>query len=287
MLHVLCALKPEARPLVEYFELRPVPKTGPFRICQNLEAGITLTLSGVGQSAAERALGFTHDYFAADKSHAWLNLGTAGHAALPTGRAVTLNRVTDAATGQTWFPSRVFPTALPAFELLTLEAPCREYRAELFDMEGAGFLRAATRLATLELVHIIKVVSDNAARPMEAINGAQVSGLIRENLALIEQDVQQLQRLSREERRLTAPGEEFETVASRWRFTTCQRHRLVALTRKWRVLHPGATSLAKTLAGCTSARQVLECLQRALDNAPITLHNSPRCPPARRSQGHQ
>ena len=271
MLHVLCALKPEARPLVDYFELRPLPKTGPFRVYQNLEAGITLTLSGVGKSAAGLAVNFTHDHFAADKSHAWLNVGIAGHADLPTGRAVTLNKVTDAATGQAWFPSRVFPTSLPAFELLTLDEPCREYRAELFDMEGAGFFRAVTRLATLELVHIIKIISDNATRPMEEINGTGVSGLITENLALVGEDVRQLQRLSREERSLAATGEEFEAVVSSWHFTTCQRHRLKTLARKWQALHPGETSLAKALAGCTSAGQALERLEHELDKTPVNL----------------
>lgn len=99
MLHITCALKPEARPLLDYFELRALSDAP--RIYHNGNAQISLTLSGIGKSAAARAVTRTHAYFNADKSHAWLNLGIAGHASLPVGQAVLVNKVTDDASGQT------------------------------------------------------------------------------------------------------------------------------------------------------------------------------------------
>ena len=112
MLHIISALKPEAGPLQDHFDLQPLADTT--SIYQNPEAHITLTLSGIGKSAAAAAVARTRDHFRAGRSHAWLNLGIAGHADLPLGQAVLINKVTDAASGLTWYPSRVFATKLPA-----------------------------------------------------------------------------------------------------------------------------------------------------------------------------
>ena len=54
MLHIVCALKPEARPLLDHFGLRALPDVP--RIYHNADAHISLTLSGIGKSAAAGAV---------------------------------------------------------------------------------------------------------------------------------------------------------------------------------------------------------------------------------------
>ena len=66
MLHIVCALKPEARPLLDHFGLRALPDEP--RIYHNADAHISLTLSGIGKSAAAGAVARTHAYFDADRS---------------------------------------------------------------------------------------------------------------------------------------------------------------------------------------------------------------------------
>ena len=54
MLHIICALKPEARPLLDYFAMQPV--AGRIPIYGNPDRQITLTISGIGKPAAAAAV---------------------------------------------------------------------------------------------------------------------------------------------------------------------------------------------------------------------------------------
>ena len=175
-------------------------------IYQNPDSQITLTISGIGKPAAAAAVTRTRNHFKAGRSHAWLNLGIAGHASLPFGQAVIIKKITDAASGQTWFPSCVFTTTLPAHDLLTLEQPGSEYRRELFDMECAGFFQAATGFATLELVQAVKIISDNADQPMDGVAPKLISRLMVQNLHVVEEITQQLLSLSKHLQRLNDPA---------------------------------------------------------------------------------
>ena len=267
MLHIICALKPEARPLLEYFDLRPLADV--VSIYRNPQAHISLTLSGIGKSAAAAAVARTRDHFKADRTHAWLNLGIAGHAGLPLGQAVIIKKVTDAASGQTWFPSRVFTTALPAHDLLTLDQPGDKYREELFDMECAGFFRAASGCATLELVSSLKIISDNADQPMDGINPDLVSRLMTQNLPVVEEIIQQLLALSKLQQRLNDPGPDYHAIIRHRHFTVSQQHQLQSLLRKWRALRPGDAGLTDHLAGKKTAADILQFMQDELNRAPI------------------
>ena len=267
MLHIICALKPEARPLLEYFAMHPVADKVP--IYRNPDSQITLTISGIGKSAAAAAVTRTRDHFKAGRSHAWLNLGIAGHASLPIGQAVIIKKITDAATGQTWFPSRVFDTTLPAHDLLTLEQPRSDYQKELFDMECAGFFQAVTRFATLELVQAVKIISDNADQPMEGVDPALISRLMMQNLHGVEEITQQLLSLSKHQQRLDDPGPDYHAITGDRHFSVSRQHQLQAALRKWRALYPGDTGLAERLAGKNSAAEVLRFLQDEVDKTPI------------------
>ena len=269
MLHIVCALKPEARPLLDRFGLRALPDAP--RIYQNAGANISLTLSGIGKSAAAGAVARTHEYFDADRSHAWLNLGIAGHADLPLGQAVIVKKVTDAASGETWFPSRVFPVTIPAHDLVTLDEPGSDYRQELFDMECAGFFRAVSGVATLELAQALKIVSDNAERPMDGVNPDLVSRLMKQNLPVIEEIVEQLLALSDLLRDLNDAGPDYHAITRQRHFTVSQQHQLRAALRKWRALQPGDRGPADFVAGRKSAAEVLRFLQDELDKTPIRL----------------
>ncbi len=271
MLHIICALKPESRPLQEYFELQPLP--GAASIYHNPEARLTLTLSGIGKSATAAAVARTRDHFRAGRSHAWLNLGIAGHASLPLGQAVVINKVTDAASGKSWYPSVVFTTTLPARDLLTLDQPDNDYRDELFDMECAGFFQAATECATLELVQALKIISDNPDQPMDSINPDLVIRLVTQNLPVIEEVIEQLLDLSKLQQLLNDPGPDYHALIRRRHFTVTQQHQLQSLLRKWRVLHPADTGLAERLAGMKTAAEILHFLKDELEKSPISFSN--------------
>ena len=269
MLHVVCALKPEARPLLDRFGLRALPDAP--RIYHNADANISLTLSGIGKSAAVEAVNRTHTFFNADRSHAWFNLGIAGHAGLPVGQAVMVKKVTDAASGQTWFPSCVFPVTVPAHDLISLDEPGRDYREELFDMECAGFFQAVSGVAMLELAQALKIVSDNADRPLDGVNPDLASRLIKQNLPVIENIIKQLLTLSERLRDLNNPDPDYHVITGRLHFTVSQRRQLQACLRRWRALRPGDTGLTGRVAEKKTAAEALRYLRNELDKAPIIL----------------
>lgn len=267
MLHIICALKPEAAPLLTHFDLQRTP--GPARVYSNPEAGISLTLSGIGATAAAEAVARTRACFNADRTHAWLNLGIAGHADLPLGQAAFVNKVTDAASGRTWFPSRVFPITIPSCGLVTLQQPDSNYGEELSDMECAGFFQAAGGCATLELVQALKIISDNAEQPMDKVNPALISRLLAQNLPVIGELAGQLLALSALQQRLQEPGPDYYMLTRHLRFSVSQQHRLRGLLRKWQTLRPGDTGLAERLQQKKTAAAVLRHLQETLDKTPI------------------
>ncbi len=267
MLHIICALKPEARPLLDCFQLRARPDAA--HIYHNPVTRISLTLSGIGQAAAAAAVARTQAQFNADKTHAWLNLGIAGHADLPLGQAVMVNKVTDAASGQTWFPSRVFATPLPCRGLLTLEQPDHNYRQELYDMECAGFFRAVSGFATLELAQAMKIISDNARQSLAAITPALVKRLITQNLPVIKEVTAQLLALSALLQQLEESGPDYPALTRHHHFTVSQRHQLHTLLSKWQALHPGDTSLTACLRHHNTATEVLRHLQEKLEKTPV------------------
>ena len=255
--------------MLDYFAMQPL--AGGVPIYGDPDGQVTLTLSGIGKPAAAAAVTRTRDYFKAGRSHAWLNLGIAGHAGRPVGQAIIIKKVTDAASGQTWFPSRVFDTTLPAHDLLTLEHPSNDYRKELFDMECAGFFQAVTGFTTLELVQAVKVISDNADQPMEGVDPALISRLMMQNLPAIEAVIQQLLSLAAPQQRLNDPGPDYHAITRHRHFSVSQQHQLQSSLRKWRALHPGETGLSGRLAGQKSAAEVLRFLRDELDKAPIRI----------------
>ena len=258
--------------MLDYFCLQSQP--GDVPIYQNPESNITLTISGIGKSAAAAAVALARDHFKADRSHAWLNLGIAGHATLPVGQAVIIKKVTAAGSGQSWYPSRVFTTSLPAHDLLTLDKPDSNYREELFDMECAGFFQVVTGFATLELVQAVKIISDNADQPMDGVNPALISRLMKQNLPAIEEIIQQLLALAKLQQQLNDRGADYHAIMRRRHFTASQRYQLQAALRKWRALHPGDTGLAERLAGKKSAIEILRFLQDELGQTPIRFEDT-------------
>ena len=269
MLHIVCALKPEARPLLDHFGLRALPRAS--RIYHNAEAHVSLTLSGIGKSAAARAVTRTCACFKADKSHAWLNLGIAGHAGLPVGQAVIIKKVTDAESGRTWFPSRVFPVTIPALDLITLDEPGSDYREELFDMECTGFFRAASDIATLELAQALKIISDNPDEPMDNVNPALAGRLVQQNLPVIEEIVEQLLALSKLLQGLNGPDPDYHAITRQRHFTVSQHHQLRSVLRKWRALQTDDRGPAELVTGEKTAAGVLRFLQDELDKTPVRL----------------
>ncbi len=190
--NILVALPAEARPVAAFFRLTRLNAAEDFPVYR--AGSVSLVVSGVGKAAAAAATEYLHALDDPRLSPIWINLGIAGHGRLPTGEALLARRITDAASGRQWLPSPLSAPPMHTADLITVDQPNFDYeRPAAFDMEASGFFPTASRFTRPELVHCVKIVSDNGHSPAEAINGKRVSAWIarqQNTLALL------LQRLS-------------------------------------------------------------------------------------------
>src|SRR3989304_3879721 len=104
MMHLICALLCEARPLIDCHDLRHIPQADLFQCYARRDGSMTLTVSGPGKTNTAAAVSYTHTLFNSLPGDAWLNIGIAGHRALAIGTPILAHRIEDAGSGQCWYP---------------------------------------------------------------------------------------------------------------------------------------------------------------------------------------
>ncbi len=265
MIHLVVAIPCEARPLLRHFALRGLPR-GPFRVYEG--AHMRLIISGVGKTNAAAAVAWLAARHGDAAPCAWLNLGTAGHAARPLGQGVLAHKVTDAGNGVNYYPTRLFESPLTGETLLTVERPEPEYpRAAAYEMEAAGFCGAAARFAPWELIHCLKVISDNRMRPVHEVDEKLVTELITENLPAIAAVVSALQGLAGELAAVMAAPPLLTWMTARWRFSQTQRRQVLRLLQRHQALGQAPEALQAALRFCTTPKAALACLEERVEAA--------------------
>lgn len=269
MIHLICALHCEAIPLLARYRLTQNTDPGLFRIYSNPDTGITLTVSGPGKINAAAATCYTHEYFHSPSSDAWLNIGTAGHLSLDIGTAVLVHQIHDMAANSTWYPQIVFPVSCASLALKTMDQPSGEYEENLFDMEAAGFFSIASRISTCELIHVLKVISDNKSVPaVKRPDKSAISSLIANQTDVIDEIIKSLQQLSCELATVNSTPADYFACLDRWHFTWSERRNLHNLLRRWEILYPDIPVLQHT-GNIFCAQQFLRMLEEQLNRTTI------------------
>ena len=176
--NVVMALLPEAQPLIQAWDLKPVLTEGPYRCFENDE--VVLIVSGLGADLAAAACGYLYGTVA-QKPAGWLNVGIGGHGHLPLGSLRMADTVVDL-RGAIEFPMRL--GGLPELQTSKItayfQAEPRYPQGTICDMESAGFVAACRRLTGPEGIAVLKVVSDNAEHPAEDITPKLAFDLLNE-----------------------------------------------------------------------------------------------------------
>lgn len=266
------ALRAEAQPLVSALGLRGHPRASPWPLYLDAEGEAALVVSGVGRSAAAAAAGWAQGFLTVGVSErgadeagfpaAWLNVGIAGHAEGPVGRALLAHRVVDVATDRAWYPPPVPGVTLASDTVFTVDRPESAFEiAGAYDMEASGFLAAAARCVSAELAQVVKVVSDTREEAAGELGRAEIGALIESRLDEIVGLGRVLAGLGATfaERR-AEPAGSAEFLAS-WRFSTTQRRQLRRLLERRAALSPGAPP---TLPKARDAPAALAALARAV-----------------------
>lgn len=263
MIHLLVALAPEARPLIDHFRLHRRAGTDAYPIYEN--DAMSLVVSGVGKVRAAAAVAYLHAFHGPVANAPWLNVGIAGDGARAVGTGVLAHRIRDAATGKNWYPPLVFTPPCETTGVLTVDAPVRAYPdGWAVDMEVAGFCPTACQFSTAELVQCFKIVSDNSGTPMEAVSAKAAKALVAQKLDVIETLVHELERLSTHLSRVNADPPAYDDFLRHCHFTVTERHRLRELLRRWRVLVPDEDPLSVGAAKSRRASEVLGALEQHL-----------------------
>ena len=265
------ALPSEAKPIINRLGLRPSePAYGMKRYRRD---NLQLVVSGVGKVASATAVGYIAGADAPDTRHIWLNVGIAGHAHLPKGTATIAHRITDRATGSSFYPSIVFRAPCRTADIGCYDEPTTSYASDaMCDMESSGFFAAASRFSTVEFIHALKIVSDNTAADIGALDRTKISSLIDDSLDCIEHLAEVLNEIDRNHLpRVNALA--LHPLLERWHFTVTQQTQLRELARRWPLVRPEPEWPWADLEHCNTSREVLARIRATLDQT--RLHNGP------------
>ena len=259
MVNLVIALNAEARPVIEHFRLKRLPTRDRFRIYTNDR--LRLVVSGVGRVAVAAATAYLRAMFSGRKSEGWLNAGIAGHPSLELGTARLVHKIVEPASGKRWYPVFSAQAVCDSETLHTVDAPVEDYPEDvLYDMEASAFFATAVSFSTAELVHCLKVVSDNRETPL-LDTALAVTQLIERHVSLLERVVDSLRKEACEIAEIESDPCEYAHLIDRFRFTTAERHRLLRLLRAKRAL---GLEDSRPSVECASGREVLQDLEREL-----------------------
>ena len=264
------ALRPEARAVIDHFSLQPFGEGGLFPMYASPDRAMRLVISGPGKvhaAAATAALASVENEEQID-SRGWLNFGIAGSGELCFGETFLAGKVVEEATENAWYPVATWSKKqdLPRRSVTTVSCPTEEYPpdGELVEMEAAGFYPIALRDSTVELCHVLKVVSDDPEHPIEKIDKAFATQLCRDALETSDSWIAAFLDLGREDAARQVAPQGYAELISHLHFTVTQRHQLRRLLQQWHANHPGETFSVAEAKQRHDARTILQELRTVI-----------------------
>lgn len=268
-LFFFAALPCEAKPLIHRYGLKKLQQPHPFAIYCG-EAGIAVVITGVGKASMAGGVAYTLALFR-QAQPILINLGIAGHQNLPSGTLLMADKIIDGEdTHKRFYPQLIGRFPCRSATLCTSSTPDFSYRDEMLcDMEGGAFYEIAVKFSSSELIHCLKIVSDNRHEPATGINAKQVSAWVQAQLDAIDQIVERLVAL-----RGSLPVEPqptlYQDLIDRYHFSVSSRLRLKALLSRWECISEDLPSSLND-QDFSSAKQLLNWLERQIEALPFRL----------------
>jgi nucleoside phosphorylase len=264
---IYTALPCEAKPLVDHFKLKKRVDIQPFAVY--VQGEICLTVTGLGKSAMAAGVGYTQALFAMSEQPILMNVGIAGHRDYAIGALYAVDKIIDVDSHKNYYPPLIGKVLCPSCAIRTSSSPQLNYdHAELCDMEASAFYETATRFTTGELVHCLKVISDNQSSPANMIQAKQVSLLIADHVATI--DALMVQSLALAALIIPPKTPLFEQLIQRYHFTSSAQAQLKAQLARWAVLTDNQ-SLALDEADLHNSRDVVRWLEQQISKVAVFL----------------
>lgn len=266
-LFIYTALECEAKPLLKQLDLKRVCNSHPFSIYKN--HNIVLTVSGVGKIAMAGAVAYTQALFQATQLPVLVNLGIAGHKYQAIGDIFLATKIIDKDSGKRFYPQLIGSDFPKTMGLLSSSIPCTEYSADYMnDMEASAFYETAIKFSSNELIHSIKVISDNEQSSIDTIRPKLVSQWINNHLYQIEHLLNHWGALQQSV--TTNELKEFDAIVNQWHFTVNRQIKLKSLLLRWQTLSTNPW-LTIEQASFDSSKDVLQKLESDINSLDLQL----------------
>jgi len=267
MLNIVVALPEEARPLVRYFKLQRCHDIRHFALYRNND--MQLIVSGIGKLASVTATGFLAG-LTINKPAAWLNLGVAGGDVGPIGEIVLANEIVDSVSNTKFYPSICFEVPMKLTRVVTVTDPDTNYIDNaVFDMEASGFYGAALRFSTAELIHSVKIVSDNSNNSVDNLTKENVSELIECKMTAISEIAYWLHDTIKNLFNEYKGDGDYNTIISKYHFTYTQRCKLKLLLQHWYSITEDSLLQSVDFFEINGAKMFLKEIERQMEKLTV------------------
>ncbi len=266
-LFIYTALECEAKALIRKFELKKDSSVHPFAIYRN--DVMLLCVTGIGKVAMAAGVAYSQALYAKVSNPIMLNIGIAGHKNLQIGELRVASKVIDADSSRVFYPQLIGQSWPESSSVRSTTVANTNYTAEVLnDMEASAFYETAVKFSSCELIHCLKVVSDNESSAVEQITPKRVE----QWMAVHQQQLNEIFQFLHTQRQLIIPDalQEYEEILSRWHFSVSGQVKLQGLLRRWKVLS-GDNWLEKQSVDFASGKQLLRCLQQDIAELKINL----------------
>ncbi|NOQ64039.1 MAG: hypothetical protein GQ582_05960, partial [Methyloprofundus sp.] len=227
--YLFTALPCEAKPLIAYFKLKKELSVTAFTVYRN--AGITLTVTGLGKAAMAAGVAYTFALYPSVRLAVVLNIGVAGHKDFELGTAFVAEKISDKGTGRHYYPQLLTTPPWATHPVTTVSRAELNYAADcLYEMEASAFYETAARFSSSELIHSIKLISDNQQNPSTQVTAVQISAWINDALPMLDQYRQQLIQIASEIPLIEVCY--YAEISEQWRFSSQEKRQLKSLLSK-------------------------------------------------------
>ena len=255
MLSIVVAIMPEAKPIIEHYSLKR-DESNHNNVWRSKDLNFELIITGARLSNVAAGVGAV-----GQRGNKWLNIGVCGHRSEEVGSIFMASKIIYDEFVD--YPIFLFEPPCPLKEVKSIMQIETEYPQDvLYEMEAHGFFKAALRYSSAEIIHLVKIVSDNKKSSVFHLTKAQVTDLVRNQMPVIEKIINELVSLPSHE-----PEKDISFYLNNWHFTQTQKIQLRSiLTNKEHMCG------RDYVRDCKSAKELLEKLsekKRLLANGPV------------------
>ena len=224
MLVWVAALHCEAKPIIDHYRLKKSPAHHVFDVY--LKDNMLCIISGIGKTAVAAATAWIGGLNDSNGSITWINIGTAGSAVHTLGTPLAIHKISDSESNRCFYPVPLFSSGLESAHCRTLNQPSTDYHQQMiYDMEASAFFETASRFSSAELVHCLKIISDNPSQ-QTGRNKARISELIHTHIDQLASFARSLIELNDQVARLEIKDADWKKFLACAHFTQTQQIRV-------------------------------------------------------------